>query len=161
MKASLIAYLMSCLILLSSFEILKIDKASFYEAFSSGEEAAIDKKLVQLESEKSTSQNNAYIGALTMKKAGFVKGVKGKVSTFKKGAHLLEEEIRQNPGNAEFRFLRLAVQEHAPSILKYNKQIDEDKQAVVASFAKLDEEVKAIVVNYAKDSKVLKSAELK
>lgn len=139
----------------------QIDKDNFYEALSSGEEDSIDKMLSKLESEKSTPKVNAYKGALTMKKAGFVKGVGGKVKTFKKGAHLLEDEIKSNPGNTEFRFLRLTIQEHAPGILKYNKEIDADKQAVVSGYARLDADLKNVIAGYAKDSKVLKESDLK
>lgn len=139
----------------------QVDKNSYYKALSAGEEEAIDQALAKLETEKATSKVNAYKGALTMKKAGFVKGVGGKVKTFKKGAHLLEDEIKSNPGNTEFRFLRLTVQEHAPGILKYNKEIDEDKQAIVSGYAKLDPELKNVIADYAKDSKVLKASDLK
>lgn len=139
----------------------QVDKGTFYEALSSGEEDSIDKMLSKLESEKSTPKVNAYKGALTMKKAGFVKGVGGKVKTFKKGAHLLEDEIKSNPGNTEFRFLRLTIQEHAPGILKYNKEIDADKQAVVSGYARLDADLKNVIAGYAKDSKVLKESDLK
>lgn len=139
----------------------QLDKGAYYKALSSGEEESIDKVLAKLENEKGSPKVNAYKGALTMKKAGFVKGVGGKVKTFKKGAHLLEDEIKSNPGNTEFRFLRLTVQEHAPGILKYNKEIDADKQAVVSGFDKLDADLKTVIVDYAKDSKVLKEADLK
>ncbi|MCF0063697.1 hypothetical protein MUK70_30715 [Dyadobacter chenwenxiniae] len=150
-----------CLTSLTAFRFLQTDKQAFYKALSSGEEAAIDQKLADLAKEKQSSRINAYTGALTMKKAGFVKGVKGKVKIFKKGAHLLEEEITNNPANTEYRFLRLTVQEHAPGILKYNKQLDEDKQAVISGYNKLDSDMKAIVSNYAKNSKVLRAADLK
>lgn len=139
----------------------QIDKGLYYKALSSGEEASIDKVLAKLENEKSSSKVNAYKGALTMKKAGFVKGVGGKVKTFKKGASLLEDEIKSNPDNTEFRFLRLTVQEHAPGILKYNKEIDVDKQAVVSGYDKLDTALKNVIADYAKDSKVLKESDLK
>lgn len=139
----------------------QIDKGTYYKALSSGQEESIDNMLAKLEAEKATSKMNAYKGALTMKKAGFVKGVGGKVKTFKKGAHLLEDEIKSNPGNTEFRFLRLTVQEHAPGILKYNKEIDADKQAVVSGYDKLDAELKNVIADYAKDSKVLKGSDLK
>lgn len=139
----------------------QIDKGVYYKALSSGEEASIDKVLAKLENEKSSSKVNAYKGALTMKKAGFVKGVGGKVKTFKRGASLLEDEIKSNPGNTEFRFLRLTVQEHAPGILKYNKEIDADKQAVVSGYDKLDADLKNVIADYAKDSKVLKESDLK
>lgn len=152
-----------CLVLvLAAFTAqAQIDKQVYYKAFSSGEEESIDKVLAKLETEKSSSKVNAYKGALTMKKAGFVKGVGGKVKTFKKGAHLLEDEIKSNPDNTEFRFLRLAIQEHAPGILKYNKELDADKQAVVSGYAKLDTGLKSVIADYAKDSKVLKESDLK
>ncbi|WP_353720881.1 hypothetical protein [Dyadobacter sp. 676] len=139
----------------------QIDKETYYKALSSGQEESIDKMLARLETEKATPKLNAYKGALTMKKAGFVKGVGEKVKTFKKGVHLLEDEIKNNPGNTEFRFLRLTVQEHAPGILKYNKEIDADKQAVVSGYDKLDADLKNVIADYAKDSKVLKESDLK
>ncbi|MHA4741495.1 hypothetical protein [Dyadobacter sp. MSC1_007] len=139
----------------------QIDKGTYYKALASGEEQSINQALAKLEGQKASPKVNAYKGALTMKKAGFVKGVGGKVKTFKQGAHLLEEEIKSNPQNTEFRFLRLAVQEHAPGILKYNKELQEDKQAVVSGFDKLDTELKGVIADYARDSKVLKEADLK
>jgi ribosomal protein L16 Arg81 hydroxylase len=161
MRRSAIGCFLLFLTFSNGFGAVVVDKKSVYQALSSGEEKTIDKMISQLESEKSSAQNSAYIGALTMKKAGFLKGVKTKVNTFKKGAQLLENEIKQNPDKVEFRFLRLTVQEHAPNVLKYNKQIDEDKRAVLAGYAKLDEGLKAIIADYAKDSKVLKAADLK
>ncbi|MCF2487291.1 hypothetical protein [Dyadobacter sp. CY347] len=160
MKRSLIIILV-CLTSLTAFRFVQSDKKAFYKALSSGQEAAIDQALADLEKEKTSSLTNAYKGALTMKKAGFEKGVKVKVKTFKKGAFMLEDEIKSNPGNAEYRFLRLAVQEHAPKVLKYNKQLDEDKRAVIAGYGKLNNDLKSIVSNYAKDSKVLKETDLK
>lgn len=139
----------------------QIDKSTYYKAFASGEEQSIDNALAKLEAQKASPKMNAYKGALTMKKAGFVKGVGGKVKMFKKGAHLLEDEIKSNPQNTEFRFLRLAIQEHAPNILKYNKELDEDKEAIVSGFDKLDAELKGVITDYARDSKILKEADLK
>ena len=159
MKRALNIFLF-CLITLSAFA-LQTDKQAFYKALSSGDEAVIDKELAVLEKAKATSRVNAYKGALTMKKAGFEKGVKSKVKIFKEGGALLEEEIKSNPANAEYRFLRLTVQENAPKILKYNKQLDEDKQVIISGFSKLDGDLKTVVTNYAKDSKVLKAADLK
>jgi hypothetical protein len=150
-----------CLITLSASAFWQTDKQTFYRALSSADEATIDKALMALEKEKATSRINAYKGALTMKKASFIKGVKGKVKTFKEGGALLEDEIKANPANAEYRFLRLTVQENAPKILKYNKQLDEDKQAIIAGFGKMDSDLKSVITNYTKDSKVLQAADLK
>lgn len=139
----------------------QVDKGTYYKAFASEEESTIDQMLTRLEGQKASPRVNAYKGALTMKKAGYVKGVGGKMKTFKKGALMLEDEIKSNPDNTEFRFLRLAIQENAPNILKYNKEIDEDKQAVVAGYDKLDAELKNVIADYARDSKALKASELK
>ncbi|WP_031527619.1 hypothetical protein [Dyadobacter crusticola] len=159
MKKTLVAYLILSLAF-TAFAAAKIERSVFYKALSSGDESVIDKTISSLESEKSTSRNKAYIAALTMKKAGFVKGAGEKLKVFKKGAQVLEEEIKSNPDNAEYRFLRLAIQEHAPKILKYNKQVDEDKRAIVAAYNKLDPGVQTAVADYAKNSKVLRPADL-
>lgn len=153
-----------CLISFSALSTMSFsqgDKASFYKALSSGEETSIDRVLEQLEREKATPKVNAYKGTLTMKKAGFVKGVNAKLKTFKKGVQLLEDEINGNPANAEFRFLRLTIQEHAPGILKYNKQLDEDREAIIAGYGKLNTDLKKVIADYAKDSKILKESDLK
>ncbi|WAC12900.1 hypothetical protein [Dyadobacter pollutisoli] len=137
------------------------DKGAYYKALASDEEKTIDKVLASLEAEKATPRVNAYKGVLTMKKAGFVKGVGGKLKTFKKGVHLLEEQIKGNPANTEFRFLRLTIQEHAPGILKYNNELHEDKQAIVSGYSRLDADLREVISDYAKDSKVLKESDLK
>jgi len=148
------------IILFSSFVNIAVDKSEFYKAFSGKTEVEIDKMIMLLEKEKSSSATLAYQGALYMKKASFVKGVNGKVKTFKKGAHLLEDEISKKPSNTEYRFLRLAVQEHAPKVLKYNKNLDADKKAVVEGYKSLDPELKKIVKNYASGSEILKVDDL-
>ncbi|MCE6992552.1 hypothetical protein [Dyadobacter sp. CY323] len=160
MKRAVVIYLLGICVL-SAFGPVQTDKTGFYKALSSGDEAVLDKALSRLESEKASSKINAYKGVLIMKKAGFVKGVGGKLKTFKRGAALLEDEIKANPDNTEFRFLRLTIQEHAPGILKYNKHLDEDKQAVVSGYRKLNPELKAVISGYAKESKVLKETDLK
>jgi len=157
------AYFLSLFILIifSAFTPEKIEKAEFYKALSGGVEESIDRVIQKLEGEKETALVSAYKGALLMKKAGFVKGVNGKVKTFKKGAKLLEAEIKSDPENAEFRFLRLAVQEHAPGILKYNKNLDEDKTVVIKAYEKFDSALKSIVSAYAGSSKIIKLSDLK
>jgi hypothetical protein len=159
MRRSLIYFLL--IGALAAFTTRQSDKNAYYQALSSGQEQVIDGVLSKLETEKASARVNAYKGALTMKKAGFVKGVGSKLKTFKKGAQLLEEEIKGNPTNAEFRFLRLTIQEHAPGILNYDKELDEDKRAIVSGYSKLDAGLKEVISDYAKDSKVLKESDLK
>lgn len=142
------------------FRVLEIGKAEFYKAFSGDSQEAMDKVLNKLESAGSDGKTQAYQGSLLMKKAAFAKGVKAKVAIFKKGAKLLESQIDAAPANAEYRFLRLCVQEHAPSILGYNKDIEADKKVIHDHFTKLDGELKAIVRDYAASSKEIKLSDL-
>lgn len=148
------------IVLFSSFVNRRVDRSEFYKAFSSKTERELDEMISLLEKEESFSSTLAYQGALYMKKADFVKGVNNKIKTFKKGAHILEDQISKKPSNAEFRFLRLAVQEHAPKILKYNKNINEDKKAVIDGYKSFDPELKKIVKSYAASSAVLKIDDL-
>jgi hypothetical protein len=148
------------LLILSAFKVIVTDRSTFYEALSGKSEADIDRELSRLNAEKSTSIVNAFRGALHMKKAGFVKGSGNKVKMFKSGALLLEEEIKGNPKNVEYRFIRLSIQENAPKILKYNKNLNEDKKMIIEGFKKLDPELKKVVKNYADKSDFLKIDDL-
>lgn len=94
-----------------------------------------------MESLQDVSEENTllsgYKGAVLMLQAKHVKGIKNKKKLFKEGAALLEGAIEVEPNNIELRTLRLSVQENAPKILKYNKQIDEDKAFILATFKKI------------------------
>ena len=147
-------------IFLSAFNVSEISKSEFYKVFSAKSEAAIDAMIDKLEQEKPSSLLSAYKGALYMKKADFVKGVNEKVRTFKKGAKLLEDEIVKKPSSTEYRFLRLTVQEHAPKILKYNKDLNADKKAIETGYKDLNPELKKIIKEYTASSKVLKIDDL-
>ncbi|MCE7041581.1 hypothetical protein [Dyadobacter sp. CY312] len=144
------------LLILSAFKVIVTDRSIFYEVLSGKSEANIDRELSRLNTEKSTSLVNAFKGALQMKKAGFVKGAGNKVKMFKNGALLLEEEIKSNPKNVEYRFIRLSIQENAPKILKYNKNLNEDKKLIIEGFKKLDPELQKVIKNYAEGSDFLK-----
>ncbi|TDE11393.1 hypothetical protein [Dyadobacter psychrotolerans] len=146
---------------LCSFNSDAIDRKSFYAALSGHSEESIDREIANLGIGKKTSFSRAYLGAAQMKKADFLKAAGNKVKLFKKGAFSLEEEIKANSGNTEYRFLRLTIQENAPKILKYNKNIDEDKKAVLAGYSKLEPDLKEIIRNYAGSSKIINVDDLK
>ena len=40
--------------------------------------------------------------------------------------------------NVEYRFLRLPIQEHAPKIIKYQKDIQKDKEMIIREYKNLD-----------------------
>lgn len=71
-----------------------------------------------------------YKSASIVLKARFIKGVKEKKSLFKEGVTLLESKIKSNPKNIELRLIRLSIQENTPKILKYKKNISEDKSFI-------------------------------
>lgn len=135
--------------------------ADVYKALSDDSLETIDTAFKTLAKSEDSSQKNAYIGVLTMKKAGYVDGAFNKLELFKEGKAILEAEIKSYPENTEYRFLRLIIQENAPSILRYKNEIDTDKKHIIHNFGKLEKALKTEILNYAKNSTVLNEADLK
>jgi len=75
-----------------------------------------------------------YKGATATLMAKFAKGVKLKTSYFKEGEKLIELAIGANPENIELRYIRLSVQENAPKIVRYKKDISKDKQLILDNY---------------------------
>lgn len=98
---------------------------------------------------------DAFEGALMMKKAGLIKGASQKLKVFNEGRKKLEHMIALNADNAEFRFLRLMIQENAPRALKYGSQLEADRQYIVKHYRNLSETVQKAILNYSNTSKVL------
>ena len=94
-----------------------------------------------------------------MRKAGLAKGASNKLSLFKSGHKKLEESIKKNNSNAEFRFLRLIIQEHAPGILGYKNDMQQDVDYIKKSYKDLPQAVQQAISNYSKQSKILNPAD--
>jgi len=120
---------------------------------------AINKQLEVIKT-SSVTEKNAYEGALLMKKAGIAGGPKKKLDLFKEGHKKLEAVLQKDSSNVEFRFLRLMIQEHAPGILGYKGQLENDSQYIRENFGKLLPVVQQAVREYSKKSIFLKSADL-
>ena len=131
-----------------------------YDALKGDSLDKIEKALTSVDAAGESSLNKAYKGALLMKKAGFQGTPSKKVKVFKQGHELLETEIKTYPENIEYRFLRLAVQENAPKILKYNKNINEDKAEIIANYNQLGADLKAHIQEFAANSENLKPSDL-
>ena len=72
-----------------------------------------------------------------------------KLSFFKLGVLWLESSIENDFCNIELRFLRLSVQNNAPSFLNYNNYIEEDKNYLASNYKYLeDEDLKNRISNY-------------
>ena len=131
----------------------KFDKEAFYDVMASGDINAIDKEL------EIAKGKEGYSGALLMKKAGLVKKPKDKLKFFKAGRIKLETALLADNENIEYHFLRLAIEEHAPKIVKYRSDINKDKELVVRNFRNLPAAVQHAILDYSKNSKVLRKEE--
>ena len=132
----------------------KFDKAAFYEVMKTDDKAAVDNEL-ELVKDAPAKERDGYEGALLMKKAGLLKRPKERLSFFKQGRIKLETAILADNDNTEFHFLRLAIEEHAPKIVKYHSDIEKDKAIVLKNFKNLSPAVQHAILDYCKNSKVL------
>ena len=128
---------------------------TFYNALELENLADLDFQLAIIK-EIDSNDKEAYEGALLMKKAGIIKKPKDKVNLFKVGNQKLESAISKKNGNIEYRFLRLIIQEHAPKIVKYHSEIEEDCIIIRSNFKSLSPILQKIVFSYSKKSTFLK-----
>ena len=148
MKKNLVIFPASLLALLFIMATT-IKKESFYSAYKSSDETTLNNCITTLKKESNTATRNAYLGALTMKSAEHKFSPISKLSAFNQGKELLESAILSEPNNAEFRFIRLSIQENCPGILGYSSNISTDKTMLIKKYALLDSYVKKFILNYA------------
>lgn len=132
-----------------------------YAALNSKEESEITNQIQWLKKNETSSMKTAYIAALTMKQASFQWTPWSKWSYFTTGRDMLEKEIKKNSANVEMRFLRLMIQENAPSIVGYSAQIGEDAKLIKAEINKQSTELQSVIRAYAKQSSALASLQKK
>ena len=132
------------------------DRAAFYDAMSKKNLEQVNGQLA-IVGKTSITEKQAFEGALIMKKAGLISGAGKKLNTFKDGARKLEASLQKDSGNAEYRFLRLMIQENAPGILGYKDDLKKDSEYLRKNFKSLPQEAKDAVIDYSKNSKILRS----
>ncbi len=130
------------------------DKAAFYEILKTGDVGEIDTQIAAVEA-SSMKEKDAYSGVLLMKKAGLVKKPKDKLAFFKEGRIKFQTAFNAEPSNVEYHFLRLIIQEHAPKIVKYSGQVEEDGRYIKDHFKSLEPALQKAVIDYSKNSKIL------
>jgi hypothetical protein len=145
-------HLMFLMVLASS----SFSKTDYFKVFSGNDQASVSQLIIKLENTTPSKDQSAYLGALKMKQAQFVQAPKDRLALFKEGRTLLEKMISQNANNAEYRFLRLMIQENAPKILNYDDKIREDAKLIKAQYAHLSSEVRSAALQYSKRSSNLK-----
>lgn len=99
-----------------------------------------------------TNVLHAYRGALMTMQSRIVKGIKNKKMLFKDGVALMENAVKKEPNNIEVRTIRLSVQENAPKFLKYNKNIEEDKNFILTNYPATSGAVRSFVKGYVMQS---------
>jgi hypothetical protein len=129
----------------------KFNRPAFYNAMAGKSQVEIDYQLDLLKVAGIPDQQ-AYEGALLMKKAGLAAGAKKKLSLFKEGHKKLEPAIQKDSTKAELRFLRLMIQEHAPGILGYKNDLNRDTRYIKDNFKRLPAAVQEAVREYSKKS---------
>lgn len=132
------------------------DRSVFYAAMSSDKLDVINSQLVILKA-VSNFEKEAFEGALLMRKSGLVKTAKEKLDLFKTGRIKLEKAISKNTDNIEFRFLRVIIQENAPKIVKYKKELEADAKLIRTNFKDLSAFLQQVINDYSKTSTVLKT----
>ena len=130
------------------------DREAFYAVMASGNIEEINNELMFVRSQ-SFAEKEAYEGALLMRKAGLLKKPEEKLKAFKLGRIKLETALLDNNENAEYRFLRLTIQEHAPHIVKYYKEQNSDNEYIKQGFKNLSPVIQTAIRNYSKTSKIL------
>ncbi len=131
------------------------NKSIFYTTLSAESIADIDIQL-RILNESFIAEKEAYEGALLMKKSGLLTKPKDKISLFKNGRLKLESSILNDPDNTEYHFLRLIIQEHAPKIVKYRKELKEDSTLIRTQFKNLSTILQQVILDYCKKSTILK-----
>src|ERR1700679_2448829 len=134
-------------------EVKGFDKADFYAVLKTGKMAAIDEEII-LVNESAISEKGAYEAVLLMRKAGLVKVPAERLKLFKRGRIALETAILNDKDNGEYRFLRLVIEEKAPKIVKYNHDLEADKEQIKRTFKNLPPVVQNAIIEYSKDSKI-------
>ena len=138
------------------------NRTDFYSVMASGSVKTVNDQINLLNNSKliPLMDKTAFEGALLMKKAGLVGGPGKKLNLFKAGHKKLEGSIKKDEDNAEYRFLRLMIQEHAPGILGYKDDLKKDSAYIRQSYKKLPAETQEAILSYSKNSKILKSEDL-
>jgi hypothetical protein len=141
---------------LSQDSLQMFDRKAYYLAMEENKMDLVDKQLGLLGVKHlPTKEKDAFVGAMTMKKAGLTSNPEKRLDLFKHGHKKLESAIRKDTVNAEFRFLRLMIQEHSPRALGYKSSLQIDSQHIRDAYKSLPKELQEAVFKYSKKSKVL------
>jgi hypothetical protein len=127
----------------------------FYAAMQSNDTMKISSQISAIEKSE-MKEKDAYAGALMMRMSGLVKSGMDKLKIFKQGRVKLEQCIKQDSLNVEYRFLRLMIQEHIPDFMNYHSKKTEDARIIRESYGRLQTHLQEAIKDYSLHSKILK-----
>jgi hypothetical protein len=133
-----------------------LNRPAFYKAMEGENKTLVNIQLTELKSMAPSNARDAFTGAMIMKQAGLGGSPTTKLHLFKEGHKMLESAIKQDPDNAEYRFLRLMIQENAPGFLGYKNDEQKDIEYIRKSYKSLPEDLQNAITDYNKKSKILK-----
>lgn len=135
-------------------------REAYRHAASSQEKAEQLYKNLEAITESDNALLLGYKGAAATILAKYAKSAKAKTGLFKEGKKLIEQAITANPENIELRYIRLSVQENAPKIVRYNKEISEDKQFILDHYSAIkNAEIKKYIQGFVSQSTSFSTAE--
>jgi hypothetical protein len=140
----------------TSNDTSSFNRSAFYKAMQGNNKEMINAQLTELKSLEPKNAQNAFLGAMNMKKASMGGSPMAKLHIFKEGHKMLESAILQDPANVEFRFLRLLIQENAPGVLGYKNNEETDSEIIRKSYKSLPSDLQHVIADYNKKSKFLK-----
>lgn len=103
----------------------------------------------------------AYKGASITVLAKYKKKISDRINTFKEGSKLIDKAISNDPNSIENRLVRLSVQENVPAIVKYKKNITEDKTFILKQFKEQSTVLKEYIKSFVLQSKSFSAEEQK
>jgi hypothetical protein len=151
--------LLTGMVVLSKSSQQKLDKAAFYAVMDGGNLDEVNKE-IDIVAASSSPEKDGFTGALLMRKAGLMKLPAQKLKFFKAGRIKFDTAVSSDKDNVEYHFLRLAIQEHAPKIVKYNRDIEADKKIIITAYKNLSPVVQHAIMDYTKNSKALHATDL-
>jgi hypothetical protein len=101
---------------------------------------------------------SGYIGGMYIARSRHVALI-DKPSNFRTGRDMLEEAIKQKPGDIELIFLRMTVQTNLPSFLGYNDNIESDKIFVLNNYRTAPPKLRTRMVDFIKNSDAFSESE--
>lgn len=124
------------LLITALFSLTNADTTHLEVVRANYDKVISDKKMciemiAELEKRKNNSPTHlVYLGGLQAVLANHVFNPISKLSTFNEGKKNIEQAIKNEPDNAELRFIRLSIQKNAPSFLGYRSSINEDTEFI-------------------------------